>query len=466
MSKAAIKTKSEPTFLGHPIGLLWLAASEFWERFCYYGMQMLLVLYLTHYLLQPGHIEQVWGFGFFKRLIEGLYATPTTMAIASNTAQLYAALVYLTPILGGLLADRVLGRTKTVTLGALLMVGGTFLLALNQTFLLGLAVLLGGVGCFKANIASQVGALYATDDPRRADGFQIYFIGIQLAVILAPIICGTLAQKVDWHLGFIAAGIGMTVALATYLTGRKTFPPEQIQKKGDHTVRPPLTRRDWQVVILLVALLPVLALAGVANLQIFDAYLVWAEKNYQLAFFGGTMPVTWMGSMDAAISSVLMIGIVAFWRWYGRIRKEPSEISKVIIGVLISVLGPLVLAAASAVVAKTGQPVSLAWAVAFHVLNDLGFANVLPVGLALYSRCAPKGLGGMMIATFYLHLFFGNLLVGYIGGLLGSIADTSFWLMHAGLMVVAAVLLVLARAAFGKLLMPVAVPEATAQTRL
>jgi len=460
---AKLKSDSDTAFLGHPWGLAWLSASEFWERFSYYGMQSLLVLYLLHYLLQPGHVEQVWGFESFRRLLQWLsqeapwlFGGKKEMVVASFTSQLYAGLVYVTPLVGGWLADRVLGRTKTVAIGAGLMLTGTFLLALNQTFLIGLAVLLAGVGCFKGNIAAQVGALYHIDDKRRADGFQIYFMGIQLAVIISPIICGTLGEKVDWHLGFIAAGVGMAVALAIYLGGRKTFPPEPAMKKnGSREKRPPLSRRDFWVVVLLVALLPVLAFTIVGNQEIFNAYLPWAEKNYQLMFFGWEVPVTWMLSFDAVFSSVTMVGVISFWRWYGKRWKEPDEITKIVIGVAISTLAPLTLAAASAKVALTGHPVSIGWAAAFHLINDIGFANVLPIGLALYSRAAPKGLGGTMIAVYYLHLFFANtMIVGPLGGLLGSMPDTHFWLLHVALMGGAAAVLLLAKLFFGHMLAP------------
>jgi POT family proton-dependent oligopeptide transporter len=446
--------KSDTAFIGHPRGLAWLSASEFWERFSYYGMQTLLVLYLNHYLLQPGHIEQVWGFDAFRRLIGWIYGTQSQMALASNTAQLYAGLVYLMPLAGGFLADRIIGRTRTVTLGAVLMVVGSFLLALNATFLIALLCLLVGVGCFKGNIASQVGDLYTIDDPRRADGFQIYFLGIQLAVIISPIICGYLGQKVDWHLGFIAAGVGMSAGLLIYLLGRKTFPPEPSRKKGDRVERPPLTARDWKAVILLVALLPVLALSIVGNQEIFDAYLVWGEKNFQTVFFGFNMPITWIVSLDALVSTVTMVGVIAFWRWFGRRWKEPDEITKIVIGVAISALGPLVLAGCAAVATATHHPVPLYWALGFHILNDVGFANVLPVGLALYSRAAPKGLGGSMIAVYYVHLFIGNILTGYLGGLLGTMPDTTFWLMHVAIMAVAAIILLVVRFTFAHLVAP------------
>ena len=450
--------RRDRAFIGHPSGLGWLSASEFWERFSYYGMQTLLVLYLTHYLLQPGHIEQVWGFGAFQRLIGRIYGAQSQMALASNTAQAYAALVYVTPLAGGFLADRLIGRTNTVTIGAILMVIGSFLLAANSTFLIALSLLLVGVGCFKGNIASQVGDLYAVDDNRRADGFQIYFMGIQLAVIISPIICGYLGQRVDWHLGFVAAGVGMVIGLGIYLTGRRTFPPEPLRKKDDTVARPPLTSRDWKAVILLVALLPVLALSIIGNQQIFDAYLVWAEKNFQTVFFGFNMPITWIVSMDAFVSAVTMVGVIAFWRWYGRHWKEPDEITKIIIGVAISAFGPLVLAGCAFVATTTGHPVPLFWALGFHILNDVGFANVLPVGLALYSRAAPKGLGGVMIAVYYIHLFIGNLLTGYLGGLLGSMPDVRFWLLHVGLMAVSVVVLFAAKLVFGSVLAPKTAP--------
>ena len=448
------KNKTEKIFLGHPAGLGWLSASEFWERFSYYGMQTLLVLYLLHYLLLPGHIEQVWGFDGFRRLIGWLYGTQTPMAISSNIAQLYAALVYITPLAGGLLADRLIGRTTTVTIGAILMVVGTFLLALNQTFLIALMLLLMGVGCFKGNIASQVGDLYSIDDHRRADGFQIYFLGIQLAVFFSPVICGYLGQRVDWHLGFIAAGVGMVLGLAIYLFARRSFPPEPIRKSDGKEKPPPLTSRDRKVVILLVVLLPVLALSIIGNQEIFDAYLVWGEKNFQTVMWGFNMPITWIVSMDAVVSFVTMVGVIAFWRWYSKRWKEPDEISKIIIGIAISTLAPLVLAGCAYVATTTHHPVPLYWALGFHILNDIGFANVLPVGLALYSRAAPKGLGGMMIAVYYIHLFMGNLLVGYVGGLLGTMPDTQFWLLHVALMAISAVILLLARTFFGGLLAP------------
>ena len=430
--------------LGHPRGLWWLAGTEFWERFSYYGMQALLVLYMTHYLLLPGHVEHIWAFVPFRAGVEWFYGPLSPAALASIIFGFYAGLVYVTPILGGLLADRLTGRTVAVTLGALLMATGHFLMAFDASFLLALACLLIGVGCFKGNIAAQVGDLYADTDARRANAFQIYYLAIQISVIISPLICGTLGQRVAWHLGFGAAGVGMLLGLGIYMTGRPNFPKEAKRADGE-VVRAPLTGRDMRSVIVLALLVPVLALSLVGNQEIFNAYMIWGEKYYRLVFFGQTMPVTWLQTLDAIFGTATIAGMVLFWRWYGARWKEPDEITKMTIGVAICALAPLTLAAASLVADQTGHPVSITWAFAFELLNDLGFANVLPVGLALYSRAAPKGLEGMMIAVYYLQLFMGNMLVGYLGSLYEKMPAMQFWLLHAGIITVSAVILLAAR---------------------
>src|ERR1700722_207058 len=439
-------------FLGHPTGLGWLAGSEFWERFSYYGMQALLVIYMTQYLLLPGHVEHVWAFVPFRHAAESVYGKLTPPALASIIFGFYAGFVYLTPLAGGWVADRLIGRTSTVTVGALLMALGPFLMAFEASFLFALLCLLIGVGCFKGNIAAQVGDLYAGNDPRRADGFQIYYLGIQIAVIISPFICGTLGETVGWAYGFGAAGVGMLIGLATYLIGRPSLPSEKM--RDGEVVRPPMTRRDGLSVAILILLVPVLALSLVGNMQIFNAYLIWAQKNFQLVFFGKTMPITWMLSVDAFISTILMGGSVLFWHWWAKRWTEPDEITKMVVGVVIAALAPTVLAIASWVVASTGHPVSLIWAVAFHFLNDLGFANVLPVGLALYSRAASTGAAGLMVGIYYLQLFLANMIVGYLGSLLDMMPATQFWMLHVGLMVIAAAILIAVRHFAGGILAP------------
>jgi POT family proton-dependent oligopeptide transporter len=333
-------------------------------------------------------------------------------------------------------------------------------MAFEISFLPAMFCLLIGIGCFKGNIATQVGELYAPGDPRRADAFQIYMLGIQLAVIVSPLVCGTLGEVYGWHWGFGAAGVGMLIGLTTYLAGRPWLPPEPKIARGTARVpRAPLLPGEGRTIVVLALIVPVLAVASVGNQEIFNAYLVWGEANYQLVFFGKTMPITWLVSFDAIFSTVTLLLAVMFWRWWSKRWKEPNEMTKLTIGIVIAALAPLTLAAASAIVATTGQKVGLGWAVAFELLNDFGFANFFPVGLALFSRAAPKALGGMMIGVFYLHLFIGNMLVGWLGGLLEKMSGTSFWLMHAGLIAGAAVVLVIVRSAAGRVLAPAALTD-------
>ena len=447
--------KRDTAFLGHPAGLGWLGFAEFWERFSYYGMQALLVLYMTHTLLQPGHVENILGFTPFRHAIEAVFGPLSPQALASEIFGLYAGLVYLTPIAGGLLADRLTGRTTAVALGAVLMALGHFLMAFEASFLIALACLLTGAGCFKGNISTQVGELYSTNDPRRADGFQLFIIAIQFAVIVSPLVCGTLGEVYGWHWGFGAAGVGMLVGLAVYLYGRPSLPveaPRALRNSAAH--RPPLARREWVSVLILIGLVPVLALASVGNQEIFNAYLVWAEANYQLMFFGKQMPVTWILSFGAAVSALMIVVSVSFWRWWARRWPEPDEITKLAIGGAIAALAPLLLAMVSAGIATSGRKAGIGWAFAFEAINDLGFANIYPVGLALFSRAAPKGLAGALVGVYFLHLFAGNLLVGWLGGLLERMSGVAFWGMHAGIILAATLILLLVRVAAGRILAP------------
>ncbi|MFZ1991019.1 MAG: peptide MFS transporter [Alphaproteobacteria bacterium] len=456
-----LKIRRDKAFFGHPAGLGWLSASEFWERFSYYGMQTLLVLYMVdpkNGLLLPSHAEHVFGFVPFRHLLESVYGPLQPQPLASIIFGLYAGIVYLTPLAGGLLADRVIGRTRAVTIGASLMAIGHFLMAFEQSFLLALLCLLIGVGCFKGNIASQVGDLYAQDDSRRADAFQIYTLGIQLAVIGSPIICSTLAHVYNWHYGFGAAGVGMVIGLTTYLIGRPNFPPEParktIQAIGAVKTVPAFTVNDWRRVIILIALLPVLAASVIGNQQMGNAYLVWGQKALAIYLFGWRVPVEWLVSLDSGISAITIVGVVVFWRWWGERWAEPDELLKVAMGVVLATIAPLPLVAAASIYASSGHQVSLLWAVAFHFINDIGFANILPVGLALYTRAAPKGLSGLMVGIYYLHLFAGNMLTGWLGGLLDSMPAAQFWLLHVAIMGVAAAALFIVHFTVGRVLTP------------
>ena len=446
-------------FLGHPRGLGFLTFAESWERFSFSGMQALLVLYMGQQLLLPGHVEHVAGFAGFRHAIEQVYGHLSTQALASVVFGLYSGGVYLTPIAGGYIADRLLGRTRTVVIGALLLMAGHFLMAFEQPFLVALACLVAGVGCFKGNIATQVGELYAPGDLRRADAFQIYIIGISCAATVAPLVCGTLGQGIAWHWGFGAAGVGMLASLAVYLRGQRWTPEDHQPRAAAKAPRRRLAPGEGRTVLLLLALLPALALSLVGNEQMFNTYLVWGEQHYDLRLMGHAMPVTWLLSLTSIIAIACMSSVVVFWRYSARWWGEVDEITKLVIGCMVSATAPLLLAALSAREAATGHRIGLAWALAFHFLNEIGIANVVPVGLALFTRVSPKAVGGLMVGVYYLHMFASNMLVGWLGGLLEKMSATDFWLLHAGLVAGGGLALLLSGLLFGRLLKPAVDPE-------
>ena len=439
-------TSEDRRFLGHPIGLGYLAFTEAWERFSFYGMQALLVLYMTKELLLPGHVENVALFKPFSALFGGIEG----QALASAIFGTYAASVYLTPILGGFLADRVLGKRRTVLLGAVTMAVGHFLMAFEAAFLFALLCLVLGSGMFKGNIASQVGALYGPGDLRRADAFQIFYLGINAGVIASPLIVGTLGETVGWHWGFGAAGVGMLIGLAIYLAGQKHLPREHFEPQGKAAAAAPkLEAGDWPAVIALVLLIPVLAVAIVPNNQIFNAYLVWGDQQFDLNFMGEKLPTTWLVTLDALVSVSFLALVALFYRWYGKRWKEPDEITKIIIGSAFSVGGMLCLYMATET-QGAGQKIGLAWPVAFHVINSIGFAHMLPVSLALFAKLAPKAINATVIGLYYLAFFSGNALVGWIGGFYETMQTTEFWLLHAGLAAGAGVVFLLFKLFMGR----------------
>ena len=445
-----IETHADRAFLGHPKGLGYLAFTEAWERFSYYGMQALLVLYLVNYLLLPANVDNVAFFDEFRGLYGGLDGQPLASAIVGT----YFALVYLTPILGGLIADRLLGKRRTVLIGAIVMSAGHFLMAFELTFLFALLFLVIGSGLLKGNIASQVGSLYKPEDLRRADAFQIFYLGINAGVIAAPLIVGTLGESVGWHWGFGAAGVGMLIALAIYIAGQKHLPADHLEPRGKaaRAAAPKLSRNDWLATLALLLLIPVVAVSIVPNNQIFNAYLIWGDEQFDLVWGGTKLPTTWLVTLDAIVSVSFLALVALFYRWYGKRWKEPDELTKIIIGSAFSVGGMLCLYLAAATTGP-GEKIGLFWPVMFHVVNSIGFAHMLPVTLALFARLAPQAINATVIGIYYLAFFAGNSMVGWVGGLYESWPTTSFWLLHAGFAAGAGAVFVLFKLFLAKRLM-------------
>jgi POT family proton-dependent oligopeptide transporter len=417
--------RHDRAFLGHPTGLGFLGFTEACERFSYYSMQTLLVLYMVNYLLLPGRIEKVIGLQWLQaHVYHGISGQPLASAIFGT----YTALVYGTPILGGIVADRWLGRNKTLILGGVLMAIGHFLMAIEPAFVFALVALLLGVGAFKGNIATQVGALYGPNDLRRAMAFQIFYIFINVSVIVAPLISGTLGQKVGWHYGFGCAGVVMVLGLFIYLAGRRHLPAEELASPSeDPALREPLTRNDWLCVLYLVILIPVLAVSLLTNQEIFNAYLTWGDQHFDLTLLNNTS--SWLITVDAAVSFTMLVAVAAFWKWYGTRRREPDEITKMIIGSVFTVAGGLCLFMA-ALTQPHGGKISLLWPMMFEICNSIGFAHVLPISLALFSKIAPKQITATVIGLYYFSFFFANAVVGWVGGLYSSLPTTTFWLIH------------------------------------
>jgi POT family proton-dependent oligopeptide transporter len=440
-----IGTNEDRAFLGHPKGLGYLGFTEGCERFSYYSMQTLLVLYMVNYLLVPGRMNKVIGLDWLQaHVYHGISGQPLASAIFGT----YTAAVYATPIVGGIIADKWLGRNTTLIVGGVLMAIGHFLMAIESAFVFALLFLLLGVGAFKGNIATQVGALYGPNDLRRAMAFQIFYIFINVSVIVAPLISGTLGQKVGWHYGFGCAGVVMVLGLIIYLSGRRYLPAEEVARAtGDERARNPLSRDDWTCVLYLVILIPVLAVTLLTNQEIFNAYLVWGDQQFDLRLLNNTS--SWLITVDAAVSFTMLVAVAAFWKWWGSHHREPDEITKMIIGTAFVVVGGLCLFMA-ALTQPHGGKISLFWPMMFELFNSIGFGHVAPISLALFSKIAPRQITSTVIGLYYLSFFIANALVGYVGGLYSSLPTTTFWLIHVGSAVFALAAFVIFKVIIGR----------------
>jgi POT family proton-dependent oligopeptide transporter len=417
--------KADRAFIGHPKGLGYLAVVEGCERFSYYSMQTLLVLYMVNYLL-PERFDSVIGLGWLQA---NHYSGMEGQQLASAIFGDYTSLVYLTPILGGLLADKWLGRRGALVAGGAIMALGHFLMAFEGAFLFALIALIVGVGLFKGNIASQVGELYKDGDLRRAMAFQIFYIAINVSVIAAPLVSGTLGEKVGWHWGFGSAGVVMVLGLLVYLAAKPWLPADNRPAKGEKRVAEPLTQTDWGRILAVVTLVPVMAVSLLTNQQIFNAYLVWADEQFQLTFFGQTLPTSWMITIDATLSFSMLVAVAWFWKWRAeKTGSEPDELGKMIIGSFFTIGGGLCLVAAAAT--QGDAKIGLFWPVMFHLLNSIGFSHILPVSLALFTRLAPRQINATVLGIYYLAFFMANQIVGRVGGWYSTMDTVSFWLMH------------------------------------
>jgi POT family proton-dependent oligopeptide transporter len=437
--------------LGQPRGLFFIGCTEFWERISFHGMLALLVLYMVEQLLLPGHVEHIVGFQGLRAAIEGVTGPLSPRALASQIFGLYVGFVYLMPVFGGLLGDRVLGRRRAVALGALLMTAGHFCMAFEASYLLALLLLIVGAGVLRGNLASQVGDLYSSDDRRRETAFQIYYGALNTGAFIAPLITGILAQARGWHYGFGFAGFGMLAGLVIYLSGGQDLPPDAV--RGARVVRRKLSGKERRLVLVMVLMLPLLTLFWIAQTQIWNTYNLWVRDSVDLAIGSWKMPVPWLQSVDSLGVVVLVLPILRFWRWQAARSGEPDDVTKLAIGCLLFGVAIAWLAGGQLVVDAAGK-VPLVWALIYHFLSAVGYLYFAPVAVAVFSRTAPASVNAMMIGIYYLSIFAGSIISGRLGGLYERLSSAQFWLIHAAIVTTGGLLILVFTSRLRRELMP------------
>ncbi|MCB9519669.1 MAG: peptide MFS transporter [Myxococcales bacterium] len=422
--------------MGHPIGLYVLFFTEMWERFSYYGMRALLVLYMTDHLFLRPDVGDVFGYGALKGMLESAFGQLDVQPLASQVYGLYTGLVYLTPFFGGLIADRVLGQRKTVVLGGILMAIGHFLMAVENLFFPALLFLILGNGAFKPNISTQVGSLYPEGDPRRDGAFTIFYMGINLGAFLSPLVCGTLGQKLGWHYGFAAAGVGMVVGLIIYLAGQRVLAPDtRAQAALDEKQAAPLTDDEWRRVIALCVLCLLNVVFWAVYEQQGNTLQLWADDHTNWNLLGFEVPSTWYQSFNPFIIFAFAPVLSAFWVWQSKRGGEPTSVTKMAIGCfLLGASFIIMIFGAKAVGEGRG---SLLWLFTTTFIFTVGELYLSPIGLSLVTKVAPRRIVSMMMGVWFLSSFLGNYLSGYLGTFWDKMPKDQFFLMLTVLGVVA-----------------------------
>ncbi len=412
-------------------------------------MRALLVLYMVEYLLKPERLDAALGLAGLKQGLEAVLGPLAPQPLASQIYGLYTGLVYLTPILGGLLADRFLGRTRTIALGAAMMVSGHFMMADERLFLIALLLIAFGCGAFKPNISTQVGELYAPGDARRDRAYSIFYVGINIGAFFAPLVCGTLGETVGWHYGFAAAGVGMAIGLGAYLSGRAYLPTQS---------RPAAPRESApfrRALLSILLLFPSSTLFWAAFEQQGNTIALWASQftDRSVDFFGwrADIPVTWFQAFNPLMIFLFTPPLVAFWGRLARQGREPSTLRKMAFGCLGLALsyGVMALAASQGV-----EKASWLWLLAYFVVITLSELHFSPIALSLVSRLAPEGSRSALMGAWFTSMFLGNLLAGWLGGFWSGITRVNFFLLMAGLGVAGAVFVEAARRPLGDLPSP------------
>jgi POT family proton-dependent oligopeptide transporter len=401
---------AEPaSWFGHPRGLTILFLTEMWENFSFFGMRALLVYYMT------------------KQLLIG-------QERASLIYGLYTASVYFTPILGGVISDRWLGRRRAVILGSATMALGHFMMAFEPMLFAALAVIALGNGLFLPSLPSQIKGLYRPGDPRGGLAYSVYYVGINLGSFLAPLVCGTLGEVYGWHWGFGAAGIGMLVGLVIYVAGRPYLPVETRPARTPSPGAPKATGVSPDVVrrlLLLGGIATAVVMFRIAYEQTGNTLALWTDQSVDrhLVPGGWSIPMTWFQSLNPMLVFLMTPSLLAAWTRAARGGRRPSIIKRMATGAAI-VSASFVMLAVVSLTAHRAQ-VSWLWLALFFVVLTAGELFILPVGLGLFGRLAPAGMAATTIALWFLAAFFGNLLAGGLGALWSAVDHAVFFTLLA-----------------------------------
>ena len=390
-------------WFGHPRGLSTLFFTEMWERFSYYGMRGFLILYMTKAL---GFTDQHAG------------------AVYGN----YVGSVWLTPILGGLIADRWLGQYRSVLLGGCIIALGHFSLALHAMpfFYAGLTLIVIGTGLLKPNVSTLVGSLYDRGDERRDAGFSIFYMGINLGAFFGPIIAGKLAEGVDWHLGFACAGVGMLFGLTQYVVGRRRLQPaiERLAARprpagsAAGAAAPGLSAEDWRRIAAVVVLFLFASLFWGAYEQAGSTLNLFADRYVNLELLGIKLYASWFVSIQAGF--VILLSPAFAWLWMRLGPRQPSSPAKFALALMFVGVAFVLLLPAGAL-AQSGVKVSPLWLVGAYFIQELGELCLSPVGLSLVTKLSPVRLVGLLMGVFFLSNAVGNKLAGWSAGFISTV---------------------------------------------
>jgi POT family proton-dependent oligopeptide transporter len=388
------------TLFGHPPGLTVLFLTHMWAEFSFFVLQALLVYYMTKHL------------GFAQSKSSVIYG-------------IYGAAAFFSPFFGGLIADRWLGRTLSVIIGGVMMMLGHFAMAFESLLFPALALVALGNGLFIPPLATQVGSLYGDKDPRKAYAYSAYYMGINLGGLLAPLVCGTLGELYGWHWGFAAAGIGMAIGLAVYLSFLKQLPPEPARKRETRSTGGTLIdSAKLKTLFLLVAMV---VLFRVGYEQSGNVIALWVRDFTDRSVGGGAIPATWFQSINPLLIILLTPVLIRFWRSRGVAETVPNLLRRMSFGCVLAGLAMALMVGAAAVSGPEGARVSSWWTIGYFVLLTLGELFVIPVGLTLVETLSPAAFAATAMGAWYIAKFLGSLLAGLMGAYWLKIPPSDFF---------------------------------------